>query len=122
MAGPNSADFVNQVRAAVDIVDVVGEYVQLRKSGRAFLGLCPFHSEKTPSFNVNAERQFFHCFGCGAGGDVFSFLMKLEQLTFPEAVHRLAERAGIAVPQAQEEEEAAPEKRPSRLCSRPISS
>ncbi|CAM5793637.1 MULTISPECIES: DNA primase [Brevibacillus] len=115
MAGPNSADFVNQVRAAVDIVDVVGEYVQLRKSGRAFLGLCPFHSEKTPSFNVNAERQFFHCFGCGAGGDVFSFLMKLEQLTFPEAVHRLAERAGIAVPQAQEEEEAAPEKKAKQI-------
>lgn len=115
MAGPNSADFVNQVRTAVDIVDVVGEYVQLRKSGRAFLGLCPFHSEKTPSFNVNAERQFFHCFGCGAGGDVFSFLMKLEQLTFPEAVHRLAERAGIAVPQAQEEEEAAPEKKAKQI-------
>ncbi|MEJ8547999.1 DNA primase [Brevibacillus borstelensis] len=115
MAGPNSADFVNQVRAAVDIVDVVGEYVQLRKSGRAFLGLCPFHSEKTPSFNVNAERQFFHCFGCGAGGDVFSFLMKLEQLTFPEAVHKLAERAGIAVPQAQEEEEAAPEKKAKQI-------
>ncbi len=98
MAGPYSADFVNRVRAAVDIVDVVGEYVQLRKSGRAFLGLCPFHSEKTPSFNVNAERQFFHCFGCGAGGDVFSFLMKMEQLTFPEALHKLAERAGIELP------------------------
>ncbi|TGV13670.1 DNA primase, partial [Mesorhizobium sp. M00.F.Ca.ET.186.01.1.1] len=98
MTGPTSDEFVNQVRAAVDIVDVVGEYVQLRKSGRAFLGLCPFHSEKSPSFNVNAERQFFHCFGCGAGGDVFSFLMKLEQLTFPEALHKLAERAGIAVP------------------------
>jgi len=105
MAGPTSADYVNQVRAAVDIVDVVGEYVQLKKSGRAFLGLCPFHSEKTPSFNVNAERQFFHCFGCGAGGDVFSFLMKMEQLTFPEALHKLAERAGIALPQPQQEEE-----------------
>ncbi len=105
MAGPTSADLVNQVRAAVDLVDVIGEYVQLKKSGRAFLGLCPFHSEKTPSFNVNAERQFFHCFGCGAGGDVFSFLMKMEQLTFPEALHKLAERAGIALPQSQKEEE-----------------
>jgi DNA primase len=105
MAGPTSAEFVNQVRSAVDIVDVIGEYVQLKKSGRAFLGLCPFHSEKTPSFNVNAERQFFHCFGCGEGGDVFSFLMKMEQLTFPEALHKLAERAGIALPQPQKEEE-----------------
>ncbi|MBG9944517.1 DNA primase [Brevibacillus formosus] len=110
MTGPTSDEFVNQVRAAVDIVDVVGEYVQLRKSGRAFLGLCPFHSEKSPSFNVNAERQFFHCFGCGAGGDIFSFLMKLEQLTFPEALHKLAERAGIAVPQPQQVEDS-PEKR-----------
>jgi DNA primase len=110
MAGPTSDEFVNQVRAAVDIVDVVGEYVQLRKSGRAFLGLCPFHSEKSPSFNVNAERQFFHCFGCGAGGDIFSFLMKLEQLTFPEALHKLAERAGISMPQSQQEEDS-PEKR-----------
>ncbi|MGG0939628.1 DNA primase [Brevibacillus centrosporus] len=110
MAGHTSDEFVNQVRAAVDIVDVVGEYVQLRKSGRAFLGLCPFHSEKSPSFNVNAERQFFHCFGCGAGGDVFSFLMKLEQLTFPEALHKLAERAGIDVPKPPQEE-ASPEKR-----------
>ncbi|MED4570896.1 DNA primase [Brevibacillus agri] len=110
MTGPTSDEFVNQVRAAVDIVDVVGEYVQLRKSGRAFLGLCPFHSEKSPSFNVNAERQFFHCFGCGAGGDVFSFLMKLEQLTFPEALHKLAERAGIEMPKTQQVEES-PEKR-----------
>jgi DNA primase len=105
MAVPTSAEFVNQVRAAVDILDVVGEYVQLKKSGRAFVGLCPFHSEKTPSFNVNAERQLFHCFGCGAGGDVFSFLMKMEQLTFPEALHKLAERAGIDVPQPQNREE-----------------
>jgi len=110
MTGPTSDEFVNQVRAAVDIIDVVGEYVQLRKSGRAFVGLCPFHSEKSPSFNVNAERQFFHCFGCGAGGDIFSFLMKLEQLSFPEALHKLADRAGIAVPQTQQEEDT-PEKR-----------
>ncbi|WNC16890.1 DNA primase [Brevibacillus brevis] len=114
MAGHTSEEFVSQVRAAVDIVDVVGEYVQLRKSGRAFLGLCPFHSEKSPSFNVNAERQFFHCFGCGAGGDVFSFLMKIEQLTFPEALHKLADRAGIAVPVPQQEE-VSPEKRAKQV-------
>ncbi|GAA4706312.1 DNA primase [Brevibacillus fulvus] len=105
MAGQTSEEIVRQVRSAVDLVDIVGEYVQLRKSGRALVGLCPFHSEKTPSFNVNAERQFFHCFGCGAGGDVFSFLMKIEQLTFPEALHKLAERAGITVPQLKEENE-----------------
>jgi len=98
MARTTSDEFVSQVRAAVDIVDVVGEYVQLKKSGRAFVGLCPFHSEKSPSFNVNAERQFYHCFGCGAGGDVFSFLMNIEQLTFPEALRKLAERAGIEMP------------------------
>lgn len=105
MAGPTSGELVNQVRSTVDIVDVVGEYVQLKKSGRALVGLCPFHSEKSPSFNVNAERQFFHCFGCGSGGDVFSFLMKVEQLTFPEALTKLAERAGIALPSSQENEE-----------------
>ncbi|EST56377.1 DNA primase [Brevibacillus panacihumi W25] len=112
MAGHTSDEWINQVRTAVDIIDVVGEYVQLKKSGRAYLGLCPFHSEKSPSFNVNAERQFYHCFGCGAGGDVFSFLMNIEQLTFPEALHKLAERAGIEVPRLQSHEaEDSPDKR-----------
>ncbi|CAM3443307.1 DNA primase [Brevibacillus invocatus] len=116
MAGHTSDEFVNQVRSAVDIIDVVGEYVQLKKSGRAYLGLCPFHSEKSPSFNVNAERQFYHCFGCGAGGDVFSFLMNLEQLTFPEALHKLADRAGIPMPEFQSKhEEDSPEKRLKHL-------
>lgn len=105
MAGPNSEEIVNRVRTAVDLVDVVSEYVQLRKSGRAYLGLCPFHSEKTPSFNVNADRQFFHCFGCGAGGDVFSFVMKVEQLTFPETLQKLADRAGIVIEQPHKEED-----------------
>ncbi len=105
MASPTSDEIVNQVRAAVDIVDVVGEYVRLKKSGRAFVGLCPFHSEKTPSFHVNAERQFFHCFGCGTGGDVFTFLMQIEHLTFPEALRKLADRVGIAVPAFQKREE-----------------
>lgn len=113
---PTSDEFVSQVRAAVDIVEVVGEYVQLKKSGRAFLGLCPFHSEKSPSFNVNAERQFYHCFGCGAGGDVFSFLMNMEQLTFPEALHKLADRAGIELPavQTKQQETESPEKQLKR--------
>ncbi|MFM1651493.1 DNA primase [Brevibacillus sp. B_LB10_24] len=112
MSSPSSDDLVTRVRAAVDIVDVVGEHVQLKKSGRALVGLCPFHSEKTPSFNVNADRQFFHCFGCGAGGSVFDFVMQIEQLTFAEALHKLAERAGIPVPAAHSLHEAAanPEK------------
>ncbi|WP_139490488.1 DNA primase [Brevibacillus dissolubilis] len=115
MASPTSTEVVNQVRAAVDIVDIVGEYVQLRKSGRALVGLCPFHSEKTPSFNVNADRQFFHCFGCGAGGDVFSFVMQIEQLTFPETLTKLADRAGIALPSFSRDEEDTPERRGKKL-------
>ncbi|WP_232695354.1 DNA primase [Brevibacillus daliensis] len=98
MAQSTPEEFVNQVRSSVDIVDVIGEYVQLKKRGRAYLGLCPFHSEKTPSFNVNAERQFFHCFGCNAGGDVFSFVMQMEQFTFPEALNKLADRVGLTPP------------------------
>jgi len=105
MASPASEELRNQVRAAVDIADIVSEYVQLKKSGRTYLGLCPFHSEKTPSFHVNVERQFFHCFGCQAGGDVFSFVMQIEQLTFPEALRKLAERVGIHVPTTDHREE-----------------
>lgn len=102
MSGPTSEALINQVKTAVDIVELVGEHVQLKKSGRNLVGLCPFHSEKTPSFHVNAERQFFHCFGCGKSGDIFSFVMELDHLTFPEALHQLAERAGIAVPQPKQ--------------------
>ncbi len=86
---------VEQVRRAADIVVVVGEYLKLKRRGKNFLGLCPFHQEKTPSFNVNQERQFYHCFGCGAGGDVFSFVMEQENLEFPEAVRHLAQRFGV---------------------------
>lgn len=100
MSKSTSEEFVQQVRSAIDIVEVISEYVPLKKSGRSMVGLCPFHSEKTPSFHVSAERQFFHCFGCKAGGDVYSFLMQMEQLTFPEALRKLAERAGIPFPTA----------------------
>lgn len=86
-----------QVRSASDIVEVIGAYVPLRKAGTNFVALCPFHREKTPSFNVNPQRQIFRCFGCGKGGDVFRFVMDHEGLTFPEALRRLAERAGIRV-------------------------
>jgi len=114
MVGGTPEDIVNKVRSAVDLVDIVSEYVQLKRSGRSLVGLCPFHSEKTPSFNVNAERQFFHCFGCRAGGDVFSFLMKIEQLTFAEALQKLADRAGISLPR-NEQEEASPERTAKQL-------
>ncbi|MGV3488781.1 MAG: DNA primase [Tuberibacillus sp.] len=90
---------VEKVRTSVDIVDIVGEYVQLKKQGRNYFGLCPFHSEKSPSFSVSPEKQIFHCFGCGVGGNVYTFLMEIEGYTFPEAVYHLGEKVGISVPQ-----------------------
>jgi DNA primase len=94
---------VEDVRARADIVDVIGAHVRLRRAGRNFTGLCPFHEEKTPSFSVSAERGFFHCFGCGVGGSVFDFVMRVEGLTFPEALQSLARRYGITLPQADGE-------------------
>lgn len=88
---------VEDVRAAADIVKIVGDYVQLRKAGANMLGLCPFHQEKTPSFAVHAGKQIFHCFGCGVGGDVFKFIMLVDNLTFPEALERLADKVGITL-------------------------
>ncbi|MCK4547650.1 MAG: DNA primase [Candidatus Eisenbacteria sp.] len=92
---------VEDIRARNDIVEVISEFVRLRKAGRSFKGLCPFHKEKTPSFVVNPERQMYHCFGCGVGGDVFSFIMDHEKLDFPEALRYLAERAGLPPPRAR---------------------
>ncbi|BBW95563.1 DNA primase [Geobacillus sp. FSL W8-0032] len=86
---------IEAIRRGVDIVDVIGEYVQLKKQGRNYFGLCPFHGEKTPSFSVSPEKQIFHCFGCGAGGNVFTFLMDIEGLSFVEAAKRLAVKAGV---------------------------
>jgi len=88
---------VDEVRAAADIVKVVGDYVKLRKAGANYMGLCPFHQEKTPSFAVHPAKQIFHCFGCGVGGDVFKFVMMIDNLTFPEALHRLAEKVGVTL-------------------------
>ncbi len=90
-----------EVRNATDIVQIVGERVPLRRTGRTWKGLCPFHSEKTPSFTVNSERQIWHCFGCNRGGDVFSFLMEMDKVTFPEALGVLAERAGVELPRGR---------------------
>ena len=92
-------DKIEEVRARADLVEIIGAHVQLRRSGRNFTGLCPFHNEKTPSFSVNVERGFFHCFGCGAGGSVFDFVMRMDALTFPEAMQMLARRYGIALPE-----------------------
>jgi len=80
---------IEAIRSRIDIVDLVGRYVALKQTGRSFKGLCPFHGEKTPSFHVHPERQIFHCFGCGAGGNAFAFLIKHENLSFPEAVRAL---------------------------------
>ena len=88
---------IEQVRNASDIVDVIGSYVPLKRAGTNFIGLCPFHKEKTPSFNVSPSKQIFHCFGCHKGGDVFTFLREFENLTFVETVQRLAERARISI-------------------------
>ncbi|MXW64051.1 MAG: DNA primase [Bacteroidetes bacterium SB0668_bin_1] len=94
-----SDDTIAEVRAASDIVDVVSDYVRLKKKGSNFFGLCPFHEEKTPSFSVNPELEIFKCFGCGAGGDVFRFVMEVEGMSFPESVRTLAEKAGIELPE-----------------------
>ncbi len=92
-------DIKEEVKASNDIVDVVSNYVRLKKSGRNYMGLCPFHSEKTPSFNVRPDNQFFYCFGCHAGGDVFTFISKIENMTFNESLQFLAERANIKLPE-----------------------
>jgi DNA primase len=95
----NPGDFAHTVKQQADIVRVVGEYVKLKKAGaQNFSGLCPFHQEKTPSFSVHATRQFYHCFGCGVSGDVFSFVQKLEGITFPEAVRLVAQKVGVPLP------------------------
>jgi DNA primase len=96
---PTSNDFKDTLKQQADIVRVVGDYVKLKKSGaQNYSGLCPFHSEKTPSFSVHATRQFYHCFGCGASGDVFSFVQKVDNLSFPEAVRVIAQKMGVAMP------------------------
>jgi DNA primase len=98
----NPGDFAYTVKQHADIVRVIGDYVKLKKTGaQNFGGLCPFHQEKTPSFSVHATKQFFHCFGCGVSGDVFSFVQKIENITFPEAVRAVAQKLGIALPKQQ---------------------
>ncbi len=96
MAEPGS--LADRIKQQADIVRVIGEYVRLKKSGQNYLGLCPFHQEKTPSFAVHPVKQIYHCFGCGAGGDVFRFVMEMEKCSFPEAVRVVAEKCGLQLP------------------------
>ena len=97
-----SDEVINDVRQSNDIVDVISQYVHLKRSGRNFFGLCPFHNEKSPSFSVSPDKQIFHCFGCGVGGNVFSFITQIEGINFVEAVQMLAERANIQLPTLQD--------------------
>lgn len=97
-----AGSFADRVKQQADIVRVIGEYVRLKKSGQNYTGLCPFHGEKTPSFAVHPVKQIFHCFGCGKGGDVFSFVMEMEKCEFPEAIRIVAEKCGIALPRPKE--------------------
>ena len=92
-----SEETIRRVAEATDIVELISSYFPLKRAGSSYRALCPFHSEKTPSFHVNPSRQAFHCFGCGAGGTVFKFVMDYEQVPFAEAVRRLAARAGIPI-------------------------
>ncbi len=98
-------ELIEEVRVNNDIVDVISGYVRIQKKGSSYFGLCPFHSEKSPSFSVSPSKQMYYCFGCGAGGNVFTFMMTYENYTFPEAVKQLAERAGIALPEVEYSDE-----------------
>jgi DNA primase len=98
---PSAEDFKETVKQQADIVRIIGDYIKLKKAGaQNYSGLCPFHGEKTASFSVHATRQFYHCFGCGVSGDVFSFVQKIENITFPEAVRLIAQKLGIPQPKA----------------------
>ena len=92
---------LDEIKHRVDIANLVSEHLSLKRSGRGFAGLCPFHEEKTPSFYVNPDRGSFHCFGCNAGGNAFTFLMRMTGQTFPEVVRELAEKAGVAIPESR---------------------
>ncbi len=94
----DSSEAKEEVKKAADIVEIIGQHVQLKKRGQNHTGLCPFHSERSPSFTVNRDKQIYHCFGCGRGGDVFTFWMEYHNLTFPQSLKDLAERYNIDLP------------------------
>lgn len=99
-------ELIDEIREKANIVDIVGQYVQLKKTGKNYSGLCPFHNEKTPSFSVAEDKQFYHCFGCGRGGNVFRFLQEIDGISFPEAVAKVADFEQISIPQEYREAEA----------------
>ena len=103
--GPLPQQFIDDLRLQANIVQVVQDYVPLKRAGRTYKGLCPFHSEKTPSFHVDPEKGFFHCFGCNVGGDVFKFLELHEKVGFQDAVRMLAQKFGVSLPETEEDEE-----------------
>src|ERR1700691_158595 len=117
-ADPSVSDFAQTVKQQADIVKVIEGYIRLRKAGaQNYTGLCPFHNEKSPSFSVHAVRQFYHCFGCGQSGDVFSFVQKIENVGFTEAIKIVAQKCGIALPKREylTPEEAAEGRQRSKL-------
>ena len=99
-----SEDIIKEVQDRADIIEIISEYTSLQKRGENYIGLCPFHSEKTPSFNVNVGKQLFYCFGCGVGGNVFNFIMKKENINFPEAVRYLADKFNIRLPEPEDKD------------------
>ena len=110
-----SDEIIEEVRRNNDVVDIISQYVHLTRKGRNYFGLCPFHSEKSPSFSVSPDRQIFHCFGCGVGGNVYTFLMKIEGITFKESLEQLAERANIQLPTFENSRDAAREELKSKV-------
>ena len=101
-----SEELVEEIRSRNDIVSIIGSYIRLQKRGSNHMGLCPFHNEKTPSFSISSAKQMYHCFGCGVGGNVFTFIMEYENYSFVEALKFLAERAGVNLPEQEYSEEA----------------
>ena len=110
-----SDELIEEVRQSNDVVDIISQYVHLTRKGRNYFGLCPFHNEKSPSFSVSPDRQIFHCFGCGVGGNVYTFLMKIEGITFKESLEQLAERANIQLPTLQSNADTAKEELKSKV-------
>lgn len=110
-----SDEILNEVRENSDIVEVISQYVHLKRSGRNYFGLCPFHNEKSPSFSVSPDKQIFHCFGCGVGGNVFTFISKIEGIGFKEAIENLADRAGVVLPKSTNNEDSKREELKSKV-------
>jgi len=111
-----SDEIIEEIRSKNDILDVVSQYVTLKRSGRNFMGLCPFHREDSPSFSVSPERQIFHCFGCGVGGNSITFISKIENLSFKETIELMADRSGIVLPTYNSSEDNAKQQLKKRIC------